>query len=226
MVKIWMIFFDMGKTAGYCGSYGNVSEIIRLLDTNYPREISFLEFENSFQLLISVILSAQTTDRQVMQVVPSLFKAYPDPEAMSMAEPEKVMEIIRPVGFYRVKAHNIIKASEILLKEYRGVVPDTIEKLIRLPGVGRKSANVIIGAIFEKPAVIVDTHFGRVVRRLGLTDEKNPDKIEEKISEIVPKAVQYRFSMTVNLHGRKICHARKPECRNCFLNHLCISAVL
>ncbi len=105
-------------------------------------------------------------------------------------------------------------------------MPDTIEKLIRLPGVGRKSANVIIGAIFEKPAVIVDTHFGRVVRRLGLTDEKNPDKIEKKISEIVPEAVQYRFSMTVNLHGRKICHARKPECRNCFLNHLCISAVL
>jgi endonuclease-3 len=216
----------MGKTAGYYVNCGKVSEIIRLLDSNYPQEISFLKFENSFQLLISVILSAQTTDRQVMQVVPALFKAYPDPEAMSVAEPEKVMEIIRPVGFFRVKAHNIIKTSEILLKEYRGVVPDTMEKLVRLPGVGRKSANVIIGTVFEKPAVIVDTHFGRVVRRLGLTDEKNPDKIEKKISEIIPEAVQYRFSMTANLHGRKTCHARKPECGNCFLNHLCSSVVL
>ena len=198
-------------------------KVFNLLDKNYPKEISFLHFKNNFQLLISVILSAQTTDRQVMEVVPALFKKYPDPLSLSKAPLDNIMDIIKPVGFYRVKAANIKKTAEKLLKDFNGIVPDTIDELLTLPGVGRKSANVVVGSLFGKPAIIVDTHFGRVVRRIGLTQAKVPDKIEKDIALLIPEEKQYRFSMAANLHGRKICHSRKPSCSNCFLKSLCIS---
>jgi len=207
-------------------SRDKADKIFHLLDENSPEEISFLQYRSSFELLISVILSAQTTDRQVMEVTPQLFRRYPDPRSLAEGSPDDIMRIIKPVGFYRVKALNIKKTAAAIIRDFNGTVPDTIEQLITLPGVGRKSANVITGAVFGKPAVIVDTHFSRVVRRLGLTDQVNPDKIEAEIAEIIDPGKQYRFSMTVNLHGRKTCHARKPLCSSCFLAPHCLYAIL
>ena len=191
------------------------------LDRNYPENIEFLDYENNYQLLITVILTAQTTDKQVMKVTPVLFTKYPVPEKLAAADKKDVEEIIESTGFYKIKASNIIKTAGILYKEFNSNVPDTMEELLVLPGVGRKTANVVLGTLFSKPAVIVDTHFKRVVSRLGLTDQKNPDKIEYIIKDLIPQDMQYRFSMTANLHGRKVCHARSPECEKCCLKVSC-----
>ena len=199
------------------------NKVFKLLDKHYPKEISFIHFKNNFQLLISVILSAQTTDRQVMEVVPALFKKYPDPQALAKGTLDDIMDIIKPVGFFRVKAANIKNTAAKLLKDFNGMVPDNIAELVTLPGVGRKSANVVVGSLFGKPAIIVDTHFGRVTERIGLTQSKAPEKIEKDIALLIPEKKQYRFSMTANLHGREICNSRKPSCDICFLKSLCKS---
>ena len=191
------------------------------LDAHYPPKIEFLHFKSNFELLIAVILSAQTTDEQVMRVVPDLFAKYPTPQKMAKAPVEDLEDLIHATGFFRAKAKNIKATSQKLLDMYGGVVPDTIEELVKLPGVGRKCANVVIGTVFDKPAVIVDTHFKRVTYRLGLTKNTEPDKIEADIRKILPAEKQYRFSMTANLHGRECCHARKPECDICILKDLC-----
>lgn len=196
-------------------------QIFELLNSHYPPKIEFLKFRNNFELLISVILSAQTTDGQVMRVVPALFEKFPDPEMLAEAETEELEKIIRSVGFFRVKAKNIKAAAKTLINNYRGVVPCSIKELIKIPGVGRKTANVVVGTAFREPAVIVDTHFKRVVFRLGLTENRDPDKIEADIRKIIPENRQYRLSMTANLHGRECCHARKPDCEKCFLCKLC-----
>lgn len=222
MVKIWMLLLTMKQA----DIRDLADDIFSLLDSSYPDTIEFLRYRSSFELLISVILSAQTTDRQVMEVTPALFSRYPGPEELSEARLDDIMDIIRSTGFYKVKADNIKKTAGMLVQDFNSKVPDTIEKLILLPGVGRKSANVILGAVFGKPAVIVDTHFARVVKRLGLTEQKDPDKIEYEIAQLLAGEKQYRFSMTVNLHGREVCHARKPLCGSCFLSRLCRSAVL
>lgn len=198
-----------------------LEKIYTLLDQNYPEKIAFIQYKNSFELLISVILSAQTTDRQVMEVTPSLFKKYPDPASLAKGNLDDIIDIIRSTGFFRVKGQNIKNTAIALVKDFNSYVPDTIEKLIKLPGVGRKSANVIVGEIFGKPAIIVDTHFGRVVRRLGFTAEKEPGKIEKDIAQVIPTEKQFRLSMTANLHGREACHARNPKCDKCFLKKLC-----
>ena len=191
------------------------------LDSHYPPEIQFLHFKNSFELLIAVILSAQTTDEQVMRVVPALFDKFPTPEKMAKADIPVLEKLIHATGFFRAKAKNIKATSQKLLELYAGVVPSTIEELIKLPGVGRKTANVVVGTLFDKPAVIVDTHFKRVTYRLGLTKNTEPDKVEADIRKLLPPEKQYRFSMTANLHGRECCHARKPECEACLLKDLC-----
>lgn len=193
------------------------------LDAHYPPEIQFLHFRNNFELLIAVILSAQTTDEQVMRVVPALFAKFPTPEKMAKAPIEELEKLIHATGFFHAKAKNIKAAAQKLLELYDGVVPCTIEELIKLPGVGRKTANVVVGTVFNKPAVIVDTHFKRVTYRLGLTKNTEPDKVEADIRKILPEEKQYRFSMTANLHGRVCCHARKPECDVCILKDLCSS---
>ena len=197
-------------------------EIYKRLDREYPEKISFIEFRSSYELLICVILSAQTTDRQVMQAAEKLFKKYPDPESLAFAKQGEVEEIIRSTGFYRVKANNIIKTAGILSSRFKSAVPDLMEDLLTLPGVGRKSANVILGTVYSKPAVIVDTHFKRVSLRLGLALSRNPDIIEKEIKALLDEKYQYRFSMTVNLHGRVVCHPSKPECEKCILNKLCL----
>ena len=193
------------------------------LDAHYPSEIQFLHFRNNFELLIAVILSAQTTDEQVMQVVPALFAKFPTPAKMAKAPIEELEKLIHATGFFHAKAKNIKAASQKLLELYGGVVPCTIEELTKLPGVGRKTANVVVGTVFDKPAVIVDTHFKRVTYRLGLTKNTEPDKVEADIRKILPEEKQYRFSMTANLHGRVCCHARKPGCDVCILKDLCSS---
>lgn len=198
-----------------------IKEIYDKLNPLSDTEIIFLEYKNSFQLLIGVILSAQTTDKQVNAILPDLFKKYPNPEALGKASKTDVAEIIKPVGFFNVKASNIIKTASAVHCNYNDEVPETMEELLTLSGVGRKSANVIRGACFDLPAIIVDTHFARTVTRLGLTEEKSPDKIESYLSETVPQNIQYRFSMLLNKLGREYCHARKPDCSNCPISSLC-----
>ncbi len=194
------------------------------LDAFYPDEIVFLEFQNCFQTLISVILSAQTTDKQVNRIMGPLFSRYPDAGALAAASLQEVEQIIRSVGFYKIKAKNIIATAKMLEEQFDGQVPKTMKELLQLNGVGRKSANVVLGHCFQQPAIIVDTHFGRVVRRFGLTDSENPNIIEREIAKLLEPQYHYRFSMTANNHGRVFCHARKPDCLNCFLKDECPSA--
>lgn len=196
-------------------------KIFTLLDNHYPKEIIFLDFKNPFQTLILVILSAQTTDRQVNTISGELFSRYPDAEALSKANVNEVEDIIRPVGFFKTKAKNIVATAGILVNQYGSKVPDSIEELVKLPGCGRKSANVVVGHCYNQPAVIVDTHFGRVTYRLGLTMSKDPAVVETDIRALVEPKNQYRFSMSVNLHGREICHARTPKCSECLLAGIC-----
>jgi len=198
------------------------AEIWRRLDSAYPKQLSFLTSRSPYELLIAVILSAQTTDRQVNSVTGTLFGTYPTPEDLAAADLEEVEQIIRTVGFSHVKAANIIAAAQTVVSSFRSAVPASMDELLTIPGIGRKSANVILGAVFGLPAVIVDTHFSRVVRRLGLTAAVHPAAVENEIARIIDPRKSYRFSMTVNYHGRTVCRARRPECAACQLNDLCL----
>ncbi len=195
--------------------------IAALLQTEYPDIKPFLTVYSPFQLLIAVILSAQTTDRQVNALMPNLFKRCPDAATLAATPLEEVIELVRSVGFFRVKARNIRETARLINEKYNDVIPDTMEELLTLPGVGRKSANVVLGAVYHKPAIIVDTHFGRVMRRLCLTESKNPEKIEYEIERLLPAEQRYPFTMSANLHGRLCCVARKPHCAICPLRALC-----
>ncbi|MDC7235017.1 MAG: endonuclease III [Spirochaetales bacterium] len=200
--------------------------VTRILNLEYPDRKPLLHYSNPFELLIAVILSAQTTDAGVNKVTPELFRRYPTPEVLARAEQNHVEEIIHPTGFFRMKAANIIKTAAALAERGEGTeVPGTMKELTALPGVGRKTANVILYHIFDQPAIIVDTHFKRVTKRLGFTRLTEPEKIEKQLSRAIPKEIQSDFSMTVNLHGRKYCFARKPDCAGCPLKELCPSAV-
>ncbi len=192
--------------------------IYKILDEESPQKIVFLDKRTSFQFLISVILSAQTTDNMVNIVTKDLFEKYPNAEKLAEADFDDVCKIIKRTGFFRNKASNIINCSKSLIGRD---VPSDIDELIKLSGVGRKTANCVIGDIYHKDAVIVDTHFKRVVNRLDIVSEKDPTKIEMLIRSKLEDKYLYRFSMIINLHGRNICHARKPECNNCCLLKLC-----
>lgn len=199
-------------------------QVYRILDEFYPELIEFIDSANAYQHLIAVILSAQTTDKQVNAVLPALFTRFPVPENLMAADPAEVEEIIHSVGFFRVKARNIIAAARDIQERFHGVVPEAMEELLSIPGVGRKSAHVIRGKCFGLPAIIVDTHFGRVVRRLGLAQGKNPESVEKQIAGKISPEKQYRFSMIINLHGREFCHAGRPKCTACPLAAICPSA--
>lgn len=196
--------------------------IHRILEAHYPEIQSLLKFHNPYELLIAVILSAQTTDAQVNAVIPKLFASFPTPASLATAGQEEVEAIIQSTGFYRVKAHNIRRTAQAIVENHGGEVPVAMEELLKLPGVGRKSANVIRGICFNLPAIIVDTHFKRVVMRLGLVDEKDPSKIEKAVSALLPDSSQLPFSMRINRHGRLICRARRPECVSCPLRPECL----
>ena len=198
-----------------------IQSIYNALSSSLLQPEPGLRTRSCYELLVSVILSAQTTDAQVNQVTGPLFSRFPDARALAAAKQEEVEKIIYTTGFYRVKARNIRSAAKFLLDRFDGVVPATIAELVEIPGVGRKSANVIIGHCFGKPAIIVDTHFSRVVQRVGLTEEKNPEKIERFMKAVVPEDIQYRFSMLIYLHGQSVCKARKPECDGCVIRTCC-----
>ncbi len=192
-----------------------------ILSDIYPEDINFLEASTPFRFLVCVCLSAQTTDAAVMKAAPSLFESYPDEHALSLADPEAVGAIIRPLGFWRTKAKNIIALAHAI--DETGFIPATIEELIKLPGVGRKTANCYINHICNKPAVIVDTHFKRVAKRLGYTEKTDPDRVEADIKSKYPENVWSRMSMVLNLHGRKYCFAKNPDCEHCPVNDHCKS---
>ncbi|AUG78250.1 endonuclease III [Kitasatospora sp. MMS16-BH015] len=198
-------------------------KINRELAEVYPYAHPELDFEDPFQLLVATVLSAQTTDLRVNQTTPALFAAYPTPEDLAAAVPEQLEEIIRPTGFFRAKAKSLIGLSIALRDEFGGEVPNTLADLVTLPGVGRKTANVVLGNVFGVPGITVDTHFGRLARRFGWTDEEDPVKVEAVVAEIFPKSEWTMLSHRVVFHGRRICHARKPACGACPIAPLCPS---
>jgi endonuclease-3 len=196
--------------------------IFERLDPLYPDKRPLLEYASPYQLLIAVILSAQTTDAQVNRVTPELFRRYPTPRALSAADPAELEELVFPTGFYRSKAKNIRAAARSLAEDYGGEVPRTMEVLTRMPGVGRKTANVLLGVLYGTPSVVVDTHFSRVVRRIGFTEATQPDRIEREMTDIVPEEIRTGFSMCINFHGRYVCTARAPRCYDCPIASLCL----
>ena len=196
--------------------------VLELLESMHPEASCALDFKDNFQLICAVALSAQTTDVSVNKVTPDLFKKYPTPKAMAEADPSDIEEIIRSIGFYRNKSRNLIMMSQMLEEEYGGEVPSEMKELVKLPGVGRKTANVVMAEAFGLPAIAVDTHVFRVSNRIGLTDGKDPDEVEMQLKKKIPKESWSRAHHLLIFHGRKICHARKPECDNCELFGICL----
>ena len=196
-----------------------VSEIIRLLEECYPDALCALGYEKDYELLFAARLAAQCTDACVNTVTPVLYKRYPSLESLAAADIGELEGIIHSCGFFRIKARDIIAASTMLLEEFGGVVPDTMEALLRLPGVGRKTANLILGDVHNLPAVVVDTHCIRISNRIGLVDTKVPEKIEAALRTQLPPDKSSDFCHRLVLHGRAVCPARKPACGEC-----CIAA--
>ncbi|WBO64786.1 endonuclease III [Streptomyces camelliae] len=195
--------------------------INRELAEVYPYAHPELDFENPFQLLVATVLSAQTTDLRVNQTTPALFATYPTPEDLAAANPEEVEEILRPCGFFRAKTRSVIGLSKALTEDFGGEVPGRLEDLVKLPGVGRKTAFVVLGNAYGRPGITVDTHFQRLVRRWRWTEETDPDKIEAAVGALFPKSEWTDLSHHVIWHGRRICHARKPACGACPIAPLC-----
>lgn len=195
--------------------------ILAILTNEFPDTSPPLYYNSPFQLMIAVLLSAQTTDRQVNVVTPELFRRYPDSAAMSQAAQSDVEGIINSVGFFRTKARNMIAAAAKVEQNFGGVVPSAMEDLVTLPGIGRKSAGVVRAHVYDIPAIIVDTHFGRVSRRLGFTAQKDPVKLEFDLADWMPVDTWNPASMLLNFHGRRWCTARSPKCSECPIRHLC-----
>ena len=185
-----------------------------------------LEHTSPFQMLIATILSAQTTDRAVNSVTPTLFRRHPDAAALAHADPAVVERIIKPTGFFHVKAKTIIAASRALCERFDGEVPRTLEELVTLPGVGRKTANVVLGVAFGLPGFAVDTHVTRLTNRLRLTRSRDPVKIEAEVTRMVPPQEWTGLSLRLILHGRRVCLARAPRCPECVLNDFCPSSTV
>ncbi|WP_455431290.1 endonuclease III [Streptomyces acidicola] len=195
--------------------------INRELAEVYPYAHPELDFESPFQLIVATVLSAQTTDLRVNQTTPALFAKYPTPEDLAAANPEEVEEILRPCGFFRAKTKSVMGLSKALVEDFGGEVPGRLEDLVKLPGVGRKTAFVVLGNAFGRPGITVDTHFQRLVRRWKWTEETDPDKIEAAVGALFPKSEWTMLSHHVIFHGRRICHARKPACGACPIAPLC-----
>jgi endonuclease III len=198
-----------------------VKEIIKILSKEIPDSTIALRFSNPLELLIATILSAQCTDVKVNQVTQDLFKKHRTTEDYAKASLSELEQDIRPTGFYRNKAKSIQKCCQELVARFGGGVPRTLEELVTLPGVGRKTANVILGNVFGVPGIVVDTHVHRVTRRIGLTKKDDPVKIEFDLMEIVPKEEWTHFSNLLVWHGRRTCVARKPLCEKCAIRRLC-----
>jgi len=195
--------------------------LLNLLWQEYRVLPQFLVWKTPFELLISVILSAQTTDAQVNHVAPSLFRRFPDAQSLAQADQTEIEDFVRSTGFFRLKAQRIKEAAKRLVDDYGGMVPDNMDDLLTLAGVGRKTAGVILFQVFGKPAIIVDTHFGRVCRRLFLSNNEDPQKLELDIAKVFVPDDWGPFSMLANIHGRTYCKARGPRCSQCPLKISC-----
>ncbi|HET7066298.1 MAG TPA: endonuclease III [Nocardioides sp.] len=198
-------------------------KIDRVLSGHFPDAHIELDFYDPFQLLVVTVLSAQTTDRRVNAVRPTLFAAYPDPAAMAAAPRERLEAIVGPLGFFRAKTDALLKLSAALVERYDGVVPPRLDDLVTLPGVGRKTANVVLGNAFGIPGITVDTHVGRLARRFGWTDETDPVKVEHAIGALFDKRDWVMLCQHLIWHGRRICHAKKPACGACPVARWCPS---
>jgi endonuclease-3 len=196
-------------------------EIARLLIAEYPDARCMLDHADPFQLLVATILAAQCTDERVNMVTPALFRRFPTPRDLAGAESAQLEELVRSTGFFRAKARNIRGAAESLMRDFAGGFPSTMEELLRLPGVGRKTANVVLGTCFGAPVIIVDTHARRLAGRLGLSENTDPDRIEQDLQELLPQADWTAFSHALTFHGRRVCAARKPDHDGCVVRHLC-----
>lgn len=205
----------------YENLHKQTDQILERLEEMHPEAACALDFGTVFQLITAVALSAQTTDVSVNKVTPELFAKYPTPEALAEADPLEVREMIRTIGLYKNKSKNIVRMAKMIVDEFGGEVPGTMEELVRLPGVGRKTANVVLAEGFGVPAIAVDTHVFRVSNRIGLTEGKDPEAVEKQLMERLPREQWSRSHHLLIFHGRKICHARKPDCENCRLTDLC-----
>lgn len=194
---------------------------VEALKKEFPDAVCSLEYTDAFQLLIATRLSAQCTDARVNLVTPALFKRFPDADAFIEGSVEEIEDLIRTCGLYKTKARDIYAMSKMLKEEFGGKVPDSIEELLRLPGVGRKTANLVVGDIYHKPAVVTDTHCIRICGRIGLSEGKEPFKVEKQLREVLPMDEANAFCHRLVLHGRKTCTARNPKCEMCSLSGFC-----
>lgn len=198
-----------------------INELVRLLESEYPLAECTLEYKKDYELLFSVRLAAQCTDERVNRITPAFFAAYPTLETIAEADVSDVENYIHSCGFFRSKAKDIVESANILIQEFGGRVPDNMEDLLRLPGVGRKTANLILGDVFGKPAVVVDTHCIRLSNRLGLVNTRDPVKIESSLRDVLPPEKSSDFCHRLVLHGRAVCTARRPHCERCRIEPLC-----
>lgn len=198
-----------------------IEEIISILKERYPDALCALHYGKDYELMIAVRLSAQCTDARVNLVTPALFARFPTLESFAQATPEKVEPYVRSCGFYKHKARDIVLACQMLLRDYGGKVPDSMEALLRIPGVGRKTANLLLGDIYGQPAVVCDTHCIRISNRLGLAHGKEPEKVEQQLRAILPPEESSNFCHRIVLFGREICTARNPACGKCPLRPFC-----
>jgi len=203
-----------------------VSDILKILHKNFPEAKTALKHSDAFELLIATILSAQCTDKQVNKVMKNLVKKYSTPYEYAYVNPADLEKDIKSTGFYKNKTKNIIACCKKLIEDFEGKVPDNMKDLVSLPGVGRKTASVVLGNYFNIPSIAVDTHVNRVSRRLGLTSEEKAEKIELDLMKVIPKDEWIFFANSLILHGRYICKSKKPNCLNCNLNKFCPSKVL
>ncbi len=199
-------------------------KIFDILSQQYPDASCHLNYKNPFELLISTILAAQCTDERVNMVMVELYKKYKSPADFANAKPEVLEKELSSINFYRNKTKSVINCSKALVEKYGGEVPETMDELTALAGVGRKTANVVLGNCFGIPAIMTDTHLNRVTQRLGLVDTDVPDKIEAELKTIVPDDKQVKFSHVIGEHGRQVCKARKPLCDECVISKLCPNA--
>ena len=205
---------------------GRTVEVARRLAAEYPEAICELDHTNAYQLLVATILSAQCTDARVNMVTPELFRRYPTPHHLAGANPAEVEEIIRSTGFYQNKTRNLVGMAHALLDRFGGEVPTDLVDLVTLPGVGRKTGNVVRSVAFGLPGLPVDTHVGRLAKRLGLTVEDDPVKVEHELNGFLPAREWGDFSLRVILHGRRVCDAKNPKCGLCVLEDICPSSRL
>jgi len=205
---------------------GRAREVARRLAETYPDALCELDHRNPFELLAATILSAQTTDARVNMVTPALFAAYPGPAELAAADPGHVEELVKSTGFYANKTKSLLGMANAVMDRFGGEVPTALEDLVTLPGVGRKTANVVRSVVFGLPGLPVDTHVGRLSRRLGLTTLEDPVKVELELNGYLPAAERGDFSLRMILHGRRVCFAQKPACERCSLEDICPSSCL